>query len=76
MDEREFVPNDKLRRARRRRFLTIEDAAELLNVGATSLGRWERGIQTPHLATLRRLCEFFNATPEELGFDAFDDFNN
>ena len=73
MTEQKSVLNDKLRRARRKKFLTIEEAAAMLNVGATSFGRWERGIQKPHLETLGKLCELFNATPEELGFEDLQD---
>lgn len=73
MLERKAVLNNKLRRARRKRFLTIEEAAGMLNVGATSFGRWERGLQRPHLETLGKLCELFNATPEELGFEDLRD---
>ena len=69
MLERKAVLNDKLRRARRKRFLTIEEAAEILKVSATSFGRWERRTQKPHLETLGKLCALFNATPEELGFE-------
>lgn len=71
MDEQ--VLNDKLRRARRKRFLTIEEAAAMLNVSATSFGRWERGTQMPHLETLGQLCELFDATPDELGFGHLQD---
>jgi DNA-binding XRE family transcriptional regulator len=60
---------NKLRRARRKRFLTIEEAADLLGVSVSAFGRWERGVQVPHLQTLGKLCKLFESTSEELGFD-------
>jgi len=68
MSEKELSRNDKLRQARRRRLLTIAEAAELIGVSTTSFGRWERGVQKPHLSTLKVLCREWSTTPEELGF--------
>lgn len=62
------MKNDKLRQARHKRLLTIAEAAEMLGVSTTSFGRWERGIQKPHISTLRLLCQLWSTNPEELGY--------
>lgn len=60
------TPNHRLRQVRRNLLLTIEEAAEMIHVSATSFGCRERGIQRPHLSTIRELCEAFKKTAEEL----------
>jgi DNA-binding XRE family transcriptional regulator len=67
------IPNNKLKHARLKLLLTIEEAAQSVEASITSYGRWERGIQKPQLVTLRKLCKLFNATPKELGFENFPD---
>jgi transcriptional regulator with XRE-family HTH domain len=66
--------NQKLRRARMRKFLTVEDAARLAEVSTTTYTRWEQGHQKPHLPSLGRLCKAFGRTAAQLGFgDIVDD---
>jgi len=60
--------NLKLRRARLERLWTIALAAEKVGVSLQTYSRWERGVQQPHLTSLRTLCEVFGKSPEELGF--------
>jgi DNA-binding XRE family transcriptional regulator len=60
--------NDQLRRVRRKRMLTIEEAAKLVGVDPVTFSRWELGIQKPRQMSLRDLCDTFRMTAEELGF--------
>jgi DNA-binding XRE family transcriptional regulator len=60
--------NRKLRYARMKAFLSVEQAALLAEVSPTTYTRWEQGHQRPHLASLGRLCKVFEATPVQLGF--------
>jgi DNA-binding XRE family transcriptional regulator/tetratricopeptide (TPR) repeat protein len=60
--------NHKLKAAREKRLLTMAKAAEAVGVSEQTWSRWERGTSTPHLSTLKMLCEAFGATAEELGF--------
>lgn len=61
--------NHKLRQARLRRYWTMKQAAVRIGVSFQTYIRWELGTQVPHLSSLELLCEAFNMTPEELGFD-------
>ena len=61
-------PNVKMRNARKRRGLTIEQLAVEMYVSPLTVWRWERQGQVPRLDTLRQLKEFFGMTEEELGF--------
>ena len=56
-----------LRRARRNRGLTMEAAAEELDVDIATYGRWERGEQAPQRASAQILLMKYGKTPEELG---------
>jgi DNA-binding XRE family transcriptional regulator len=67
--------NQRLRYARMKRFLTVEKAAQGVDVSPTTYTRWEQGHQKPHLSALGLLCDFFKATPDQLGFgDMFDGY--
>jgi transcriptional regulator with XRE-family HTH domain len=61
-------PNPKLRNARKRKGLTIEQLAIEMDVSPLTVWRWERQEQVPRLETLRQLKEFFGMTEEALGF--------
>lgn len=61
--------NEKLQRARRRYKWTEEHISEMVGVDIRTYRRWERGDQVPHLRALRKLCEAFSASVEELGFN-------
>ena len=68
------VPNRLLRQAREARDLTQDEVAEgLVQLGAGGVAgglvsKWERGICRPSRFHRRLLCQFFEATPEQLGF--------
>jgi len=68
------VPNRLLRQAREARELTQEEVADgLIQLGAGGVNggmvsKWERGICRPSRFHRRLLCQFFEATPEQLGF--------
>jgi transcriptional regulator with XRE-family HTH domain len=47
---------------------TLEEAAEQVGVGLQTFWRWEHYEQWPHLYSLRKLCEVFGVSAEELGF--------
>lgn len=61
--------NQKLRLARRKNMWTMQETADKVGVSLVTYGRWERGLQKPHLATLKLLCNAFEKSAEELGFD-------
>jgi transcriptional regulator with XRE-family HTH domain len=68
------VPNPLLRQAREARNLTQDEVSEgLVQLGAKGVtgglvSKWERGICRPNRFHRRLLCQFFDASPEELGF--------
>lgn len=43
-----------------------------VGVSATTVNRWENGVQRPQLAQVERLCSVFAAPPSELGLEAVD----
>lgn len=60
--------NDKLRSARKRRFGSIEKAAEACGVSEKSFQRWEQGQVRPQLGSLQYVTKAFGMTLDELGF--------
>lgn len=68
------VPNHLLRQAREARDLTQDEVADgLIQLGAAGVtgglvSKWERGVCRPSRFHRRLLCQFFDATPEQLGF--------
>jgi len=72
----EAVRNPLLRQARELRNLTQDEVADgLMQLGAKGatgglVSKWERGICRPNRFHRRLLCQFFGASPEELGFTA------
>ena len=72
----EAVPNPLLRQAREARNLTQDEVADgLVQLGAKGasgglVSKWERGICRPNRFHRRLLCQFFDASPEDLGFRA------
>lgn len=61
--------NQKLKFARMRKHWSITAASEKVGVDRVTFSRWERGEQVPHPTTLEMLCQAFNSSPEDLGFD-------
>jgi DNA-binding XRE family transcriptional regulator len=60
--------NQKLLRARRKRFWTQEEASAKVNVAVGTYRRWEQGTQLPHTSTLALLCQTFELPTADLGF--------
>jgi len=63
------MPNQMLRAAREKKLWTMVQAAEAIGVTEQTYSRWENGIRKPHLSTLKMLCQAFEASPGELGYD-------
>jgi transcriptional regulator with XRE-family HTH domain len=51
---------------RLRKFLTQQDLAEKMEVHATQVSDWERGIYRPTMRNLRKLCEVLEVTPDQI----------
>jgi len=56
-----------LAQAREKKGWTQGYLADLLNVSLDTVRQWERGRHLPYQATIQKLCEIFEKTPEELG---------
>ena len=54
----------KLRRARKRMRLTIEQAAEQAKISASFLGHIERGSRIPSVETIVRLCKLYHVSAD------------
>lgn len=65
---KEPLPNVLLQRERMRHFLTQSELAEIIGVSTKTVHRWELGVSMPRAYYMRKLCEHFGKTPEELGF--------
>lgn len=65
-------PNTQLREARLAKGLSQEQLAPILNVGARTVMRWESGETTPQPQLLKKLCDFFEKQPQDLGFFSSD----
>ncbi len=59
--------NWRLKAAREHCGWSQQELADLLNVTANSVSRWERGISSPVPYLRRRLCEILGKSAEELG---------
>lgn len=57
-----------LRRERELRGWSRSYVAQLLEVDAATVGRWERGERLPHPDHRQKLCELFGKSTQELGF--------
>jgi predicted ATPase/transcriptional regulator with XRE-family HTH domain len=60
------IDGKKLKQARLQHLWTIGQAAKQLNVTEQTYIRWEKGTVQPHPGSLKRLCETFQLTPEQL----------
>src|SRR5215469_3911706 len=63
----EFVPNERLRRARSLQGWSQAELAEQLGTSFEMVSRWERGVTFPSGYYRERLCAVLDQTPEELG---------
>lgn len=60
------MANTKLRAARIRKFWTQEHLAEEVGVTFVTISRWENGVQRPSPYAVKKLCQVFEASAEEL----------
>lgn len=65
------LTGERLRQARERAELTQEQLAAALNVGARTVGNWERGATMPRNA-MARIIDFFGLSDEPEGPTAAD----
>jgi transcriptional regulator with XRE-family HTH domain len=63
----EFVPNERLRRARSLKGWSQAEVAEQVGTSFEMVSRWERGVTVPSPYYRERLCAVLGQTPEELG---------
>jgi transcriptional regulator with XRE-family HTH domain len=49
--------------------LTIEEVACCVGIEPRTYQRWEQGKHRPHLRSLKRLCQLFACSAEEIGYD-------
>ncbi len=59
----------KLQAARARKRWTLEQAAEAIGVGVTSLHQWEQGNANPYPRNKHRVCEVYGATAADLDLE-------
>jgi transcriptional regulator with XRE-family HTH domain len=64
----EFVPNERLRRARSLKGWSQAEVADKVGTSFEMVSRWERGITIPNPYYRERICAVLGQTPEELGF--------
>jgi peptide/nickel transport system substrate-binding protein len=67
MSQEEFVPNERLRRARSLKGWSQADLAQHLGTSFEMVSRWERGVTVPSFYYRERLCAVLGQTVEELG---------
>lgn len=56
----------KITDLRKKKNLTQSELGEMLNVTPQAVSKWENGLSEPDLGTLRKMCEIFNVTTDEL----------
>lgn len=67
----QISPNFKLIDHRKQRRWTQMDVAEALGVIDLTVRRWEQGQHKPSKYYVKKLCDLFEKTPEDLGFTHF-----
>lgn len=60
--------NSQLPKYRKQRHLTQAALADAIEVSVPTIVRWEGGKTIPRTQEMQRLCTYFGATPQELGF--------
>src|SRR5256885_17116302 len=63
----EFVPNDRIRRARSLKGWSQADLAEQVGTSFEVVSRWERGVTVPSPYYRERLCKVLGRSAEDLG---------
>ena len=67
------MANKKLIAARVQKYWTQEELAEFVGVTFVTISRWENGAQQPRPYAVRKLCQVFEASPEDLGLNIAQD---
>ena len=57
---------DRLKSLRLSRGLTQSDVADVMNVNVVTVCHWEKSKQEPCLDDLKKLCDYFDITSNEL----------
>jgi transcriptional regulator with XRE-family HTH domain len=57
---------EKLIQLRKSRGMSQEDLAEHLDVSRQAVSRWEQGSTLPDIPNLRKLCDLFQVSADEL----------
>src|SRR5436305_4727589 len=63
----EFVPNERLRRARSLKGWSQADLAEQIGTSFEMVSRWERGVTIPGFHYRKHLCAVLGQSAEDLG---------
>src|SRR5438093_11895361 len=64
---RRSLPNERLKRAREARNWTQADVASRVGTSPLTVSRWELGVQSPVPHLRGKLCQLFEADPDQLG---------
>ncbi len=57
---------DKLKKARKKSNLSQEKVAEIINTSRSNISKYETGLLEPNIETLKKLCELYNISADEL----------
>ena len=58
--------NENLRQIRRIRDLTQAEVSEKINITKSGYANWEQGASEPNIDSIKKLCQVFNITADEL----------
>lgn len=70
MGEDQHTETNLLRQARDQKNLTQRQLADILNVSTDAVRSWENNRRTPSHELMRKLCNFYQMSPTELGFES------
>ena len=57
---------DKLKKARKKANLSQEKVAEIINTSRSNISKYETGFLEPNIDTLKKLCELYGISADEL----------
>lgn len=57
---------DKLKKARKKANLSQEKVAEIINTSRSNISKYETGFLEPNIETLKKLCELYKISADEL----------
>ncbi len=66
---------DKLKKARKDAKLSQEEVAEKINTSRSNISKYETGFLEPNIDTLKKLCELYKISADEL-LEINNDNNN